>query len=256
MVSTMKLIIDTRSGIAGDIVSAGIIGLGANENKIISNMEYAGNYLGKTIIKKLIDNNSIKLDIQIKIEKEHLYESKAKEILEKILNELKIIKFYYDIAQNILDVLCEAEKFVHSSEKFSFLNLETDYQNNKHKNVAVLHEAKDILIDIIGFTTGLKELRIKEVYYLAHVNVGNGKINFSHGVFNVPAPATEYILNKYGIVWKKSHLPEEMATPTGVSILAGCTAKRIDTLKDYKIIKKAQAKGTKKLQPITFYLIE
>lgn len=235
----MKLVIDTRNGIAGDIASAGLIGLGANEYKTIKNMEYAGNYLGKTKIRKLDENNSIKLEIQIDSNKEHLYESKAIEILKKNLIDLKIEKNYKEIAINILNILCEAEKFVH-----------------KNYNEAILHEAKDILIDIIGFCTALNDLKIKDVYYLKYVNVGNGKIKFSHGIFDVPAPATEYILYKYNINWKKSNIPFEMATPTGVSILAGSNARKLGTLKNFKIIKSAFAKGTKKLDSIPFYLIK
>lgn len=251
----MKLVIDTRNGIAGDIISAGLIGLGANEEKMISNMDYAGNFLGKTKIEKLLDGNSIKLDIQLESEKEHLLESKAIELLSKITNDLNMDKTYTDIARNILKVLCEAEKNVHSSEQFKFPKLK-DNLPKEQSNEAILHEAKDILIDIIGFCTALQELGIKEIFYLDHINVGNGLIKFSHGTFNVPTPATEYILNKFNLKWKKSHVPHEMATPTGTSILAGSNAKRIRSLKDNEIIKKAHGKGTRDLLPVAFYLLE
>ena len=252
----MKLIIDTRKGIAGDIVSSGLIGLGADENKIIKNMELTGNFLGKTEILKIDDDESIKLNIMLEPDNKHLLESKGREILDKMFNNINLEKLYQEIGLNVYKTLCEAENFIHSSEKFHFLKSVTNEQSKSKEREAVLHEAKDILIDIIGFSTGLKELNINKISYLDYVNVGNGTIEFSHGKLNVPAPATEYILNNNKIVWKKSHIPNEMATPTGVSILAGSKAKRIKNLTNMKIIKRAFGKGTKNLSPIPFYLIK
>ena len=51
----MKLVIDTRNGIAGDIVNAGLIGLGDDEKEMISSMEYAGNHIGITRIKPTVE---------------------------------------------------------------------------------------------------------------------------------------------------------------------------------------------------------
>jgi hypothetical protein len=247
----MKLIIDTRNGIAGDIVSAGLIGLGANERKLLSSMECSGNQIGSAEIRLAIEGNARKLEINLESERDHLHESEAKEILSKITNELVIDKFYKNIASNVLNVLCEAERWVHSNNKRL---RKIVYYRGRSGEVA-LHEAKDILIDIIGLVVGLRELKISEIYYLDWVEVGGGVVRFSHGKFKVPAPATEYILNKYNINWKKLG-NEEMATPTGVSILAGCGAKRKGSLRDCLIIKKSLAKGTRDLPPISFYLVK
>ncbi|GAI92302.1 unnamed protein product, partial [marine sediment metagenome] len=61
----MKLVIDTKNGIAGDIVNAGLIGLGANEKQMISAMEYAGNHIGTAKIKPTIDHGALKLEVRI-----------------------------------------------------------------------------------------------------------------------------------------------------------------------------------------------
>lgn len=273
----MKLVIDTKNGIAGDIVNAGLIGLGANEKEMISSMEYAGNHIGTTKIKPTVDYGVIKLEVKIETDYDYLHESKAKELLAGIISDLGISQFYRDIATRTLNVLCNAERYVHSNDKRlqhmlhhhhydhkkrnQFPDRKHTYEemyhhHQEHSSEAILHEAEDILIDVIGLSIGLRELDISEIGYLDHVNVGKGTIKFSHGEFEVPAPATEYILNKYDINWKKSDTDGEMATPTGVSILAGCKAKRIDTLEDYRIIKKSLAKGTRGLPPISFYLME
>ncbi|GAJ21977.1 unnamed protein product, partial [marine sediment metagenome] len=203
------------------------------------------------------------------------HESKAKAFLAKITSDLDIDKFYRDIATRTLNVLCDAERYVHSHDKRLRHMLHRYYHNHKkhnqspdykhnHKGIyyhhkgynieAILHEAKDIFIDVVGLSIGLRELDISEIGYLDYINVGNGTIRFSHGEFEVPAPATEQILNKYGLRWEKSDINEEMATPTGVSILAGCKAKRIYALEDYHIIKKSLAKGTRGLPSICFFL--
>jgi len=264
----MKLIIDTKNGIAGDIVNAGLIGLGANEKQMISSMEYAGNHIGMTKIKLGFDCSATKLEVKMKTDYDHLHESKIKEFLAKITSDLSVNKFYREIAMRTLNVLCDAERHVHSHDKRLYHMLyhhHHDHKKHNHKETrhhekynieAILHEAKDILIDVVGLSVGLQELGISEVGYLDYINVGNGIIKFSHGEFEVPAPATKYILNKYGLNWKKSDINEEMATPTGVSILAGCNAERILSLKGYRMIKKSLARGTRNLPPVSFYLVE
>ena len=52
-----------------------------------------------------------------------------------------------------------------------------------------------------------------------------GKVNFSHGVLDVPAPATRIILEKFNVEWKKGPVDTELCTPTGASILAALIEK-------------------------------
>jgi len=257
----MKLIIDTRNGIAGDIVSAALIGLGVDRKQIISSMEYAGNHIGITKIKLIHRNDTIKLEVKIQTDYDHLHESKAKELLAEIISSLQINEAYSRLATKTLDILCNAERYVHNTDERLRHMLHRHHGHKRHTSgaysfEAILHEAKDIFIDVVGLSKGLQELEVNEVCYLDYVNVGNGSINFSHGEFEVPAPATEYLLNRYNICWKKSDIYEEMTTPTGASILIGCNAKRIKRLGNYRIIRKSLAKGTRNLPPISFYLTE
>jgi len=76
----MKLVIDTKNGIAGDIVNAGLIGLGADEKEMISSMESAGNHTGTTKIKPTVDYGAIKLEVKIETDYDHLHESKARRL--------------------------------------------------------------------------------------------------------------------------------------------------------------------------------
>ena len=90
-----------------------------------------------------------------------------------------------------------------------------------------LHEigSIDTIVDISGTMFCLQELGVfnkKEPtkIYITPVNVGNGKIKTAHGIMNVPAPATASILESNQISFIFGNINYELATPTGVAILA------------------------------------
>ena len=90
-----------------------------------------------------------------------------------------------------------------------------------------LHEigSIDTIIDITGTMFCLQELGVfnqKEPtkIYISPVNVGNGKIKTAHGIMQVPAPATAKILELSQINFIFGNVNFELATPTGVAILA------------------------------------
>ena len=87
---------------------------------------------------------------------------------------------------------------------------------------AVLHEAQDILLDVMGAATGLQYLGVDldEVICLSPVAVGGGVITFSHGTLPAPAPATTAILKKHRIPHVAGPVDVELLTPTGAAILA------------------------------------
>lgn len=249
----MNLLIDTRNGISGDILNAGLIGLGANQENMISSMEYAGTLIGKTSVAPVINGKIVKLKTKLESEFHYINEFEAREFLEQSIKKLNVDKFHQEIAKKSLEFICNAERYVHThDEKLKHIKKHYGFKN---MNEVHLHEAEDIIMDVAGLSIGLQELNIDEIMYLDYVNVGSGKIKFSHGEFEIPAPATEYILNKYNIKWRKSNIYGEMATPTGVSILAGCSSKRIGSERKYRVIKTSLAQGTRGLPPVSFHLI-
>jgi len=86
----------------------------------------------------------------------------------------------------------------------------------------VLHEAQDILLDIMGAARGLELLQVdlEKVVCLTPVPVGGGSIRFSHGTLPVPAPAVSAILKSRQIPHVSGPLMTELLTPTGVALLA------------------------------------
>ena len=168
------------------------------------------------------------------------------------------------MGMNILEILIKAEIKAH--KEFNIV-IEDDHSHHSHhhdnhhhphehhdhdhhhhhEEEAFLHEAQDIVIDIMGAAVGMQMLDIEpEADLSAPVSVGGGHVHFSHGVLPVPAPATSVILEQYGIQWKKGPIDKELFTPTGAAILAALGAKvnaaAIDTL-DVKAI--GTSRGTK-----------
>lgn len=105
---------------------------------------------------------------------------------------------------------------------------------HRHDNEdSYLHEAQDIILDISGAVFGMQELGLDFDAILIHeLSVGGGVVKFSHGILDVPAPATKNIIDKFNIPYKKGPIEKELCTPTGASILAALNLK-ID--KNYEI---------------------
>jgi len=87
---------------------------------------------------------------------------------------------------------------------------------------AVLHEAQDILLDIMGAAKGLEFLRVSldDVECLTPISVGGGVVRFSHGTLPVPAPAVAAILKRHRIPHVSGPEDVELLTPTGAALLA------------------------------------
>lgn len=216
-------------------------------------------------IKKTSDNAS-QLVIKLNSKKSHLGGNEALEILEKLFDRFHIQKKYRTLGMNILGILTKAEIKAHKEfnivleeNNFQHHNHEDnnheshgelhechelhelhelhaphdphvhqkDYPQHREKTEeAFLHEAQDIVIDIMGAVAGMQLLDIEPcAELLAPVSVGGGHVHFSHGILPVPAPATSIIIEQYGLKWKKGPLEKELFTPTGAAILAALGSK-------------------------------
>jgi len=112
----------------------------------------------------------------------------------------------------MLDILIDAEAKVHGIPK-----------DQVH-----LHEigALDTIIDIIGTIYGLHLLGVFDQnnptsLFAAPIAVGGGQIKTAHGILPVPAPATLAILERTHLQFQAGPVDFELATPTGVCLLAG-----------------------------------
>ena len=91
-----------------------------------------------------------------------------------------------------------------------------------------LHEAgsADTLADIFGVAAACDSLKVFDSeIYCTPVAVGSGTVSFSHGTVSVPAPAVLEIARQYSIPIVGGPIGEEVATPTGLSIIANLAPK-------------------------------
>lgn len=143
----------------------------------------------------------------------------------------------------------EAHSHSHSHSQSN----EHSHKHSHENGDALLHEAQDIIIDIMGAVTGLQLLNFEPYAGLtAPVNVGGGKVTFSHGTLDVPAPATFIILEQYRLPWQKGPIEKELFTPTGATLLAALDAKLADP--PQKVTVTGQARGTKILPIPPLYI--
>ncbi|RKY92163.1 tRNA (N6-threonylcarbamoyladenosine(37)-N6)-methyltransferase TrmO [candidate division KSB1 bacterium] len=117
---------------------------------------------------------------------------------------------------------------------------------------AVLHEAQDILLDIMGAAKGLEflEVSLENVVCLTPVSVGGGQVRFSHGTLPVPTPAVAAILKRYRIPHATGPVDSELLTPTGAALLAALRPRwrPREMGPEGKVAQRGLGLGTKKLE--------
>jgi uncharacterized protein (TIGR00299 family) protein len=98
-------------------------------------------------------------------------------------------------------------------------------------NSTHLHEAgsADTLGDIFGVAAACDSLRVFDgIVISTPVAIGHGTVTFSHGTLAVPAPAVLEIARQYHIPIAGSSESAELATPTGMAMLANMTQEFVE----------------------------
>lgn len=116
---------------------------------------------------------------------------------------------------------------------------------------ALLHEARDILLDVMGAAKGLEFLQVclEKVVCLTPVCVGGGDARFSHGILPVPTPAVMAILKRSRVPHVAGPVDTELLTPTGAALLAALHPTwhpRESRLQD-QVLRRGLGLGTKEL---------
>lgn len=190
-----------QSGISGNMLLGALIDAGGSEKKflqIVKRIEKEAECKIK-VKKERVKKRGISA-LFVDIETDGRYEDLAG-ILKKILTNKKEKEFALRVAKTTLD----AEKTVHGTE-------------NVH-----LHElgSVDTVVDIAGASVLLGSLGLLGVTgFSSAVLVGKGKVKTEHGELSIPPPVTAEILRKFKIPFYFSEDEFELATPTGVALLA------------------------------------
>ena len=193
---SQAIYLDCHAGIAGDMILAGLIDLGANPNYIteelsklpLDTFDLSFNHVNKQGINAQ--------HLSINIEESHHHRT-AQHIFSMIENST-LPQRVKSRSTAIFNVIAEAEAKIHGM------------------TVADVHfhevGAMDSIIDIIGSCLALEDLNVDNIY-CSPIPTGHGKVNIAHGLYPVPAPATAEILK--GIPLASLDVASEMTTPTG-----------------------------------------
>jgi uncharacterized protein (DUF111 family) len=212
------LVIDPQlAGIAGDMFVAALLDLGADVATVVTAMEASVNYMPNcqrvSVKPKAVTRSHIN-GLYLEIEIEESYSTRpGKVLMDAVLSmtkDLKLSKSASAYANRAIHTLVQAEATVH-----------------KHSIEKVhLHAAGsvDTVLDIIGAATALDSLNISNPrvteYHVLPIAVGGGTFPSGHGRLAAPGPAVMNILTERQIAFKGGPQICEMATPTGVSLVA------------------------------------
>ena len=197
------LLIDCSSGIAGDMFLAALLDLGADESKVLR----AISSIGELISEVKVRVGEVKRK-GIRARKVDFYSGRWPSMsgedlinyVERCVGRLDIGEEAKGYAVRVAETIVEAERKIHGE--------------------AHLHELgqPDTIAEIVGVSVALDDLKIFNTkVYSTPLAVGGGFIETSHGRLPVPAPVTLEILKGFPIVG--GPVKEELATPTGASLL-------------------------------------
>ncbi|MHA1339455.1 MAG: LarC family nickel insertion protein [Promethearchaeota archaeon] len=229
------LFIDCRnSGISGDLFLCGLYDLVDDSELLLNKLvqlikqNFKGHGIEELKISKnkkgFLYPNYLKVKYRVKKGKDHHFPIKEMREFTGIFRELDISAKAEKYALYCIDAIAEAESHIH----------------NTSMDKVHLHEigSIDTIIDIYGVSLFLDKLEVfkrgdtdsgevnirsekKIELYCTPIPVGGGTIKISHGIVNIPAPATEYILLKSKIPFYGGPVDSELCTPTGAALVSG-----------------------------------
>ena len=210
----ITLIDPQTAGISGDMLLGALIDAGASPNSIQQVLSDIPLHYPKCK----------KLELQVREVITHGFRARAVEfeIIED-MEEAQALDFLR-AAENI----AKASKISEKAASFATSSLrELVAAESKLHGVGAeethLHEAgsADTLADVFGVAAACDALGIfDDDIYSTPVAVGGGTISFSHGTMAVPAPAVLEIARQRSIPIHGGPENVELATPTGISMLA------------------------------------
>ena len=181
------------------------------------------------IAEKIVKNGISSTKFDVVIGNHHHEERNLKEI-NKIIDNSNLDKEIKAQIKKIFLVIAKAESKIHK----------------KPINKIHFHEigAIDTIVDVAGAVIGFKKLGIEKIY-CSRLNVGTGFVEFSHGKFPIPAPATAEILKSVQIY--NNNVEAELVTPTGAAIITSL-AEKFGDMPVMKIERIGYGAGSKELE--------
>lgn len=216
------VIIDSQiAGISGDMLLSSLIDVGANKKKVIDSIYACQNYFKGSKIRNV-------------------------DFVKTSSYGISCTKFLFDYADSAnsrigsavyraiaacsdsLNLSNVAKSFVLNSLK-KIIQAESTIHGSSYTSVR-LHEVStiDTAADLIGTAVALDDLDLlSKKFYTTDVAVGNGLLEFSHGVVPNPGNAILEILSDRQILLVPGKLDGELTTPTGAAMLVNLASEHI-----------------------------
>ena len=218
------LYLDIFSGISGDMFIGALIDLGADARKLereLKKLKLGGYHLHVARQQKS-GIAGVKFDFHLAdahdhhhdhdhghphdhAHKHHHDENRTFEKIKKLIGRSKLSPWVKKKSVAVFQRIAEAEGKIHGLPPVKV---------HFHEVGAV-----DSIVDIVGACIAL-ELLGKPRVLAAPIVEGTGWVDYAHGRFPVPAPATLAILGVRGVGVTQCDEPHELVTPTGAALLA------------------------------------
>lgn len=216
------VIVDSQiAGISGDMLLSSLIDVGANKKKVIDSIYACQNYFKGSKIRNadFVKTNSCGISCT-----KFLFDYKDS------ANSRIGTEVYRGIAacSDSLNLPNVAKSFVLNSLK-KIIQAESKIHGSSYTSVR-LHEVStiDTAADLIGTAVALDNLDLlSKKFYVTDVAVGNGLLEFSHGIVPNPGNAILEILNDRQILLVPGKLDGELTTPTGAAMLVNLASEHI-----------------------------
>jgi len=216
------VIIDSQvAGISGDMLLSSLVDIGANKKKVVDSIYACQDYFEGSKIRKV---NFIKTTS---------YGISCTKLLFEYKDSTRFrlgSVVYRSIASccDSINLSNVAKSFVLNSIK-TIITAESKIHGTKHDDVR-LHEVStvDTAADLIGTAVALDNLGLlSQKFYSTDVAIGNGMLQFSHGIVPNPGNAILEILRNSQILLVPGKIDGELTTPTGAAMLVNLASEHI-----------------------------
>ena len=230
------LYIDAPTGLAGDMLLAGLLSCGAELESLLCDLRRLD--VGPWDLQvKTVQQHSLAA-LQVDISYPHQHQHRHLSDIREIINKAELPPAAAERALKTFGLLAQAEAAVHgcSPEEVHF-----------HEVGAV-----DSILDICGVCLALEQLQIKKVY-CTPLPLSHGWVDCEHGRLPVPAPAVAQLLQ--GMRMQSSPLEGELITPTGAALLRAVEADQ-DPAPAFRVLANGRGAGHRVLpQPNAVHLM-
>ncbi len=209
---------DCFSGISGDMIIGALLDSGLDAKFLVVELRKLGIHGYKVRIKKANKSGINATKFEVTIGRKHKFEepkaNNARNCGSVPHNERNLDEIYRIVEKSKLD------KDTKKSIKNIFYKIAAAESKIHKKPIGKIHfheiGAIDTIVDVAGAVIGFKKMGVEKIY-CSKLNVGTGFVQFSHGRWPVPAPATAEILKNAPVYHNDTEA--ELVTPTGAAII-------------------------------------